>query len=281
VLNDILSNDGQMRSIAWAIGAMTTAWIAYTAWTERAAVASAAAELAAAWPLAVAGGVVYALSQISDYEDKVTTSNNLLNKSMKETADDAGTHFNALKGTFDTFIVTVQYAWLSLKNLWEGLTKVGNDLLSGHFKDAWNDMANPDTEASRTWARIRQSYWYQSGGYNGGTSNTSTTPTKGAKGHTRKDYMGEWDAADPNKATVPGMYDPKASGAGGAAATAGADTAATITGGGVRHITINIPKFQDKTEIHTASFKESVAEAEEMLENMFLRIVNSAATALN
>ena len=60
-----------------------------------------------------------------------------------------------------------------------------------------------------------------------------------------------------------------------------AETSAAITGGGVRDIHINIAKFQDKTEIHTASFKESVAEAEDMLKNMFLRIVNSSAAALS
>jgi hypothetical protein len=54
-----------------------------------------------------------------------------------------------------------------------------------------------------------------------------------------------------------------------------------ITGGGVRSITINVAKFQDKTEIHTMTMKEGVHEIEDQIRNMFLRVVNSAATAMS
>jgi hypothetical protein len=54
-----------------------------------------------------------------------------------------------------------------------------------------------------------------------------------------------------------------------------------IIGCGVRSITINVAKFQDKTEIHTTTMKEGVHEIEEQIRNMFLRIVNSAATAIS
>lgn len=58
-------------------------------------------------------------------------------------------------------------------------------------------------------------------------------------------------------------------------------TGASITGGGVRSITINVAKFQDKTEIHTATLKEGVHEVEELIRDMFLRITNSAASAIH
>lgn len=279
VLNDLLSNDGQMRNIAWAIGAMTVAWGLYAIAANEAAITAGLAEVAAAWPLAIVGGVVYALSQISDYTDKVTGSNNELKKSMKDTADDTGMHFNAVSGWWQSFVVTVQWGWLSIKNIWESLSQVGNDLIDGRFKDAWRDLTHPDTEASRTWQRISDHFGWTVGGYNVPTDTTATT-SKGGK-HARKDYIGAWEAADPDKATVPGKFDPKATGVGGGGDAPDGTTNSSITGGGVRNMTINVAKFQDKTEIHTASFKESVAEAEEMLENMFLRIVNSAAIALN
>jgi hypothetical protein len=51
-----------------------------------------------------------------------------------------------------------------------------------------------------------------------------------------------------------------------------------ITGGGPRVININGVKFTDKIEIHNASMKESQDELERMLEEMFLRILNSGAS---
>ncbi len=51
-----------------------------------------------------------------------------------------------------------------------------------------------------------------------------------------------------------------------------------ITGGGKRqtHITVNLEKLQDKTEIHTISIDDGIEETEDKLIEMFLRILNSA-----
>ncbi|MBC7399848.1 MAG: tape measure protein [Mucilaginibacter sp.] len=53
-----------------------------------------------------------------------------------------------------------------------------------------------------------------------------------------------------------------------------------ITGGGVKNLTINIGKFQDKTEIHTTNLKQGINEIEDTLAEMFLRIVNSGGAAI-
>jgi tape measure domain-containing protein len=55
------------------------------------------------------------------------------------------------------------------------------------------------------------------------------------------------------------------------------NTARGIAGGGPRIININGVKFTDKIEIHTATIGESVTDMEAMLQEMFLRVLNSGA----
>lgn len=53
-----------------------------------------------------------------------------------------------------------------------------------------------------------------------------------------------------------------------------------ISSGGAKNLTINIGKFQDKTEIHTTNLKQGINEIEDTLAEMFLRIVNSGGAAI-
>lgn len=55
------------------------------------------------------------------------------------------------------------------------------------------------------------------------------------------------------------------------------DSVKGITSGGPRVININGVKFTDKIEIHQMTSRESVTELERMMEQMFLRILNSGA----
>ena len=53
---------------------------------------------------------------------------------------------------------------------------------------------------------------------------------------------------------------------------------AAITGGGQQpiYITLNLEKLQDKTEIHTTTFRESLDEMEERVKAILLRVLQSA-----
>ncbi len=53
-------------------------------------------------------------------------------------------------------------------------------------------------------------------------------------------------------------------------------TSDAITGGGAKNIYINVGKFQDQTVLHTVNMKEGVHEIENLLEDMWLRLLNSA-----
>lgn len=57
------------------------------------------------------------------------------------------------------------------------------------------------------------------------------------------------------------------------------ETTNAIIGGGSKSITIHVGKFQDKTEIHSATVSEGVAEMEDKLAQMFLRILQTANAA--
>jgi len=83
------------------------------------------------------------------------------------------------------------------------------------------------------------------------------------------------DAATPTSANLKSSYGAlsSAKGKGGE----GDETAKGIAGGGPRLININGVKFTDKIEIHNATAKESADELQKILEEMFLRVLNSGA----
>lgn len=63
------------------------------------------------------------------------------------------------------------------------------------------------------------------------------------------------------------------------APSAGVDANKGITSG-VKNLTINIGKFQDKTEIHTTTLNEGFENFEDKLMEMFLRVANSGGAAI-
>lgn len=67
--------------------------------------------------------------------------------------------------------------------------------------------------------------------------------------------------------------------AAGASSAAAADAGTRITGGGSRSIVINVGKFQDQTVINAATVSEGVAEIENKMGEMFLRLLQTANAA--
>jgi hypothetical protein len=93
---------------------------------------------------------------------------------------------------------------------------------------------------------------------------SNATGKKGVTGDYGKDVVGKFGNSTVNP-----------SGDGKETSTSGI---AGITGGGKKqtHITINLDKLQDTTEIHTVSLDEGIEESEDRLIEMFLRVLNSA-----
>jgi hypothetical protein len=95
---------------------------------------------------------------------------------------------------------------------------------------------------------------------------TNATGKKEATSNYQKDVVDKYGAKTLNTEGGGGSKDATSGGIGG------------ITGGGKKqtHITINLEKLQDKTEIHTVSFDEGVEESESKLIEMLLRVLNSS-----
>ncbi len=57
----------------------------------------------------------------------------------------------------------------------------------------------------------------------------------------------------------------------------------SIAGGGGRalNVTINVEKFQDKTEVHTTTLDEGIQEIEEKLRELFVRVLNGGVQTVN
>jgi hypothetical protein len=94
---------------------------------------------------------------------------------------------------------------------------------------------------------------------------TSATGKKEATGNYQKDVVDKYGAKTLNT-NGGGSKDSATGGING------------ITGGGKKqtHLTINLEKLQDKTEIHTVNFDEGVEESESKLIEMLLRVLNSS-----
>ncbi|HVS92456.1 MAG TPA: hypothetical protein VHE59_10505 [Mucilaginibacter sp.] len=254
LLNTLINNKPLLIDIAWAIGAMTVAWTAYTVVTNWAAISAAALEVAAMWPLALVGLVAGAISALC-------SQNNQLAGNTQSNMSTIGGAFTGIRRVVEMLVYWIEYAILTIENLWESLTLIGNgmiDIATGNFKKGWDEIMHTKTDAyMKRQQLVLNREWHLADDYGGGNNKTALglAPLGNDK------------------------YTPTGAGAGNTI-DAG-DTTASITGGGVRSITINVAKFQDKTEIHTTTIKEGAQQVEEIFRDMFLRIVNSGAVALN
>ena len=264
--NALLNNQSALISIATAIGGMTIAWGAYTVATNLAAISSAALEVAAYWPLAVvgavAGGIAYLIAENDKYgqsaldaaSDTLTLQDRIFGGFQK--LDNGMTEISL--GWVDDFLYGLKDIQLHVVSLFERLDHIGG---AKTMAERWKwmrglDQTDADKEINQRRDMRQKKMDMLAMGLN----------RYGHKGISPIDI-------------ATGKY--TATGGGNGESVMGEATGKQITGGGVRSITINIAKFQDKTEIHSATLKEGVHEIEEMLRDMYLRVINSTAAAIS
>ena len=250
-LTGLINNEDALVGIALAIGAMTAAWVLYTGSVQAAALWTGILEARAMWPIAAGAAIGIGIAALILDSDKLANA-------TYENGEKIWSLGNTIRRTFEDILYWIQVPVLGIESVFQRLYRA---ITTNNFRDMLKHFGD-DTGADKKLNALRNNHvWNRAMDLAGKDKDGNAN-----KGKTVFDAFG-------NK------YTPAGAGADGG--TIAGDTSAAISGGGVRNITINVAKFQDKTEIHTASFKESVAEAEDMLRQMFLRITNSAATALN
>jgi tape measure domain-containing protein len=184
---------------------------------------------------------------------------------------------------FDKFRGTILAAWEVLKGfgimlkdyvidkfkaiiaLAGGLASALAKLFNGDFSGAWDSakQAMSDYNASSAEAKIKAREQLVATGRSAAAAYANEVNKK-------KSTSVEASAATPSTGSLSSAYKGLTKGE-------GDDTARGVTGGGPRVININGVKFTDKIEIHNNTARESVDELQGMLEEMFLRLLNSGA----
>ena len=260
-LTALINNKAALYEIAIGVGAMTTAWMLYTAWMKIAAMATEKLTIetflleAFTSPEAVILGiglVSAALGGLILIHTKLNDSVSPVMDGLIKKNDDYGTSaINAANKVVDA----------------NGrIAKSSNDLKKNLFDFGKLEDGIANQKIMEGLAFTKEQAFLKKHG--------SLSDKDILKIRTQVGLL----SPDKGLAGFDGKYHP--TGADRASSLAG-DTTNSITGGGVRNITINVAKFQDKTEIHSISIKEGVREVEEIMQDMFLRIVNSASAALS
>jgi hypothetical protein len=284
-LTGLINNKGELYGIVAAIGAMTAAWGIYKIAVNGAAIAEGIAEALAYWPVALVGAIAGAITYLCyKYES--------WGNSMKAIWEISKSFLNVMKIAFTSFAETIEYIFKNLfDNIMNGIDmhiiKAVTKMIKGDGDGALKELENiGQTSKKQKREREQRTEEYlqtqQWNAYNLGFAITNFKSTW--EDNIKKIHFDT--KVNPNAGNNPissfidnfkSGYQPD-SGSGGNAAK---ETSAAISGGGVRSITINVAKFQDKTEIHTANLKEGAADLEKIFEDMFLRVVGSAAIAVN
>jgi hypothetical protein len=284
-LTGLINNKGELYGIVAAIGAMTAAWGIYKIAVNGAAIAEGIAEALAYWPVALVGAIAGAITYLCyKYESWAN--------SMKAIWEISKSFLNVMKIAFTSFAETIEYIFKNLfDNIMNGIDmhiiKAVTKMIKGDGDGALKELENiGQTSKKQKREREQRTEEYlqtqQWNAYNLGFAITNFKSTW--EDNIKKIHFDT--KVNPNAGNNPissfidnfkSGYQPD-SGSGGNAAK---ETSAAISGGGVRSITINVAKFQDKTEIHTANLKEGAADLEKIFEDMFLRVVGSAAIAVN
>jgi tape measure domain-containing protein len=280
VLNKFINNPSALWGVAAGIGAMTAAWGAYTLVTKGAAIWQGILNVVAFWPLAligaIAGAITYLCLKYDNWGKSMMTvwsiAKNVATGTydiFKFAVDDIGTLFHLLGLKI---MASFKFIGAMMSNVGRAMSLAAH----GHFSDAGQALTAPiKTEAGLRADALSSRYDKQRASHNKTIQDLfNAGQLKGLDFSINRSKGGS--IADAMKI---GAYTP--AGGAGAAGIDASDTTNSITGGGVRNITINVAKFQDKTEIHTVGLKEGMKEVEELIRDMFLRITNSAATAMN
>jgi hypothetical protein len=289
-LTGLINNKGELYGIAAAIGAMTVAWGAYKIAVNGASIAEGIAEALAYWPVAlvgaIAGAIVYLCTKYESWGN-----------SMKAIWEITKSFLALMKVAFVSFADTITYIFKNLfDNIMNGIDmhilKAAGKFLQGNRKGALKELESIGTTSpeEKRAKELRDKEFKNKMHWNAfdlkfalldfqktWDSNINKIHFDTIVNPNAKKGKSAWDNIT-NALT--GNYDfgktPTAD-----IATSAKDSSAAIAGGGVRNITINVAKFQDKTEIHVMRMAESEKELEDMMENWYLRIVNSAAAQLN
>ena len=238
----IISNEDNLVLIGAGVAAMAASWGIYELAVKGAAAWTAILEGAISWPITVGAAVGLLVANF-----------------MRLDAMGPGQDWswaNTLRRTFEDVVYWAQSAWLHIESFFQRMYMIRD--MKGPT-DFWKMYVPTKADAAIDKLKNKHS-WNRAMDLAGLDANGN-----------KKSGLSPMDIAA-------GKY--TGSGAGGGDVL-GAKSGASITGGGVRSITINVAKFQDKTEIHTMGLKEGIHEVEEMIRDMFLRVTNSAATAIS
>lgn len=245
-LTGLMNNEPVLYGIAGAIGAMTGAWILYTAWVERAAIWTAILEAAAMWPLAVVGVIGYAMGGLIKANDEY-------GKSSKSTFETVTGWADKLKYAFEDVIYVTQVMMLGVVSAFE---RIKNTIMAKGPKAAWQALTE-DNKFDKQINQIRIEHTWKRANDLAGLD-----PDTGKK----KEGVADW---------LKGKFDPSKI-PGGGVPSGVEDTAKGIAGGGVRNLTINIAKQGiDNVTIQTTTLTEGVEQIKRQFIEMFNQVVNS------
>jgi len=277
-------------AVAIGIGAMTAAWAAYTVVTKGAAIWSAILEAFTSPWLAIAGiGIATAAVAATFMDNSDAMANSAIGAANKIDAANK-------KITSSTDAMALKLKGLNEEKggFWSGI----GDWLGEAFKDIWYFIQKLIINIAEIGREIGQLFIGLGQVGQGNVVVGWQNIKKALIGvdplnhfmdnlEARHDLHKKLRAAGKNDDGTPldgvtGAGIPGGGAGTGGGGTLGGDTTDKITGGGVRNITINVMKpFADKVEIHSVNLKEGVQEIEEIFRDMFLRITNSAATAMS
>lgn len=266
VLQKITNNPDSLYLIANGIGAMTAAWGLYSIAANWAAIQSAALEIAAYWPVALGVGILGGVIAIC-------SANNTLAGNTETTSQRISNAANLISDSWTNAIYTFKTAWLGIQSVWQRYSNVVNTAASPWWehKSIYKALTG-DTEADSTLAKLKAAHvnWMQdkkaiADGFSPADPKTGKLVKPGVS---------------PLDGLLNGKYKP---GGGGSGVPDGVGaTAAGITGGGVRNMTININKLgTDQITIHTTNLKEGAAEVQRMFIEMFNQVINSGNAAVS
>ena len=287
VFTALLGNTPLLYGLAGAIGALTAAWAVYTIATEAAAIWTTILDIAALWPIVLIGAIIGLITYLITKYDGWGKSIRALWTIIKSFVDIV---ILVYKEFFQELIFGFEYVWLKAKSTFEYIgafisntIKALNQALHGDFAGAKKTLsANITTEANaqlEVLVKTRQQQVVE----NSNRVNDNINKIKASAGQIGLSTHGNAKNTNPFAAASPAAVGAIAPGAGGlgvsgaAANSPSQDTAGAISGGGTRNITINVAKFQDKTEIHTMNMRESAQELEDMMRDLFIRVTSSAS----
>lgn len=283
ILTGLMNNEPLMIAIAAGIGAMAVAWGIYATVTNWAAICQALLNIAMFWPIALIGLIIGLVVLVAKRWDGWGKSIKALWEIIKSFCSIVGVTF---KEFFQQLVFGFEMLWLKTKSTFQFITTtISNTIqalklaLSGKFDAAKAVLtAHITTDADREIDKLkRERAADQKANIMSVVSSVKNINDQWKNvGLTRSKTGGK---SPLDSFSTDSKFDMK--GVGGGAPTSSGSTNSAITGGGVRNITIIVEKFQDKTEIHTTTMKEGIAEIEDRLKEMFLRITNSAASTVS